>query len=220
MKYETFTEEMKQLISKTYLDTFSVTKVTNAVKLHFDPTIGRGPIRDYLKSINIYEGLTGPNYLKKKVELHVELMKERYGVSNAGQLPNGGWTLQNKIPYKKIKLMGQQLEYNKQVGKITLKTVKKARNAGNIPTHCEYTNILFADSEGTPTNPNHPRKRTVDHVVPVTHCFLLGWSPDKAASEDNIKYIIRYANSVKGNSDYASFAPLIPILKKAFDEDC
>ena len=219
MKYEKFTDELKQFITKTYLDTYSTTKVIEGVKLHFDPLMGRAPIVSYLKSINLYEGLNGPNFLKKKVELQIKILQERYGVSNWGQMSEGGWKIQNKIPYKKIKMMDDMVEYKKQVEKLTSKTVNKMKKLGNIPTHCEYTNIIFADSDGT-TNPNHPRKRTADHVVPVSHCFLLGWSPDKAASEDNIKYILRLVNTVKGNSDYTSFAPLIPVLKRAFDEDC
>jgi hypothetical protein len=219
MKYEKFTDELKEFITKTYLDTYSTTKVQEGVKLHFDPLMGRSPIVDYLKSVNLYEGLNGSNYLKKKVELQVKLLQEKYGVSNWGQMSDGGWKIQNKIPYKKIKMIDEIVEYKKQVEKLTYKTIKKMKKLGNIPTHCEYTNVLFADSEGTP-NPNDPRKRTVDHVVPVSHCFLLGWSPGKAASEDNIKYILRLVNTMKGNSDYTSFAPLIPVLKRAFDEDC
>ena len=55
MKYEEFTDELKQFITKTYLDTYSTTKVIEGVKLHFDPLMGRSSIVSYLKSINLYE---------------------------------------------------------------------------------------------------------------------------------------------------------------------
>lgn len=213
-KYELFSPELKQFIEDQYTTQYSTTKVIELVKERFDDNIGRGPIVDYLKSVGLYEGLNGPNYLKKKVEKQVEYLKNTYGVVNWGQMSDGGYKAQNKIPYQKLKLVEDLAVYKEQVEKLTKRAVQKLKQLNQIPTHCAYTGVEFADVRGQ-ANPNDPRKRTVDHVVPVMQCYLLEWPPEKAASLDNIEFVLRVVNSIKGNTSFENFKEFVPIIKKA-----
>jgi len=213
-KHETFSVELKQFIEEQYIAHYSTTKVIALVKENFDSNIGRSPIVNYLKSVGLYEGLAGPNYIKNKVKNQVEYLQKTYGVSNWGQMADGGYKGQNKIPYQKLKIIEDISAYKEMVDKITKTVVRKLKRQNRLPTHCAYTRIEFADVSGE-SNPNDPRKRTVDHVVPITQCYLLGWPPEKAASLDNIEFVLRFVNSMKSNTNFNSFKEFIPIIKEA-----
>jgi hypothetical protein len=61
----------------------------------------------------------------------------------------------------------------------------------------------------------------VDHIVPVIQCYLLGWPPEKAAALDNIKFVLRFVNSMKSNTNKKDFEQFIPIIKEALlNEGC
>jgi hypothetical protein len=70
---------------------------------------------------------------------------------------------------------------------------------------CQLTGITFADELSEQVNPNDYRKRTCDHKRSVLACYLDGLTPEKCASPDNLIFICRYANSVKGNMSVDDF---------------
>lgn len=200
---------MKQFYIDTYLETYSVSEILR----RRGDNIGRTRIVKILKDEGIYEGLNGENYLKKKVENYENLMLDKYGVKNVGQLPGNGWESQNSIPYEKIGFLGAECkEYKKLVEKYTKKNVSKIEK----PRYCFYTGIRFADDELESVNPNDPRKRTVDHKVPVIICYLNGVDPKVAASVDNLIFVLRYVNSIKSNTLHESFLSIAPKIRKVF----
>ena len=123
------TDEMKTKYIEKYQDTYSVSEVLRT----FNDGVGRGRIVKVLKEAGIYEGLSGPNYLKKKVENNEKIMMDKYGVINWGQTKEGGYKKQNKIPYQKISYLDDQYkEYRAAVEKETRKNIKKI----DLPKHC------------------------------------------------------------------------------------
>lgn len=213
-KYELFSDELKKSIELEYQKTYSVTKVLEIISNEFEEKVGRNPVVDYLKSKNLYEGLKGPNYLKKKVENNKKIMLEKYGVENYGQLKSSGWTIQNKIPYKTIKCLDEDYRsYRKKVDKITKKNIQQIKS-----DYCFYTGIKFADIDG-PTNPNDPRKKSIDHRLPVIYCYLNEISIEDAGSINNIVYVLRYVNSIKGNTLEESFIPIAKKIRKIFKNE-
>lgn len=202
------TDEMKTKYIEKYQDTYSVSEVLRT----FNDGVGRGRIVKVLKEAGIYEGLSGPNYLKKKVENNEKIMMDKYGVINWGQTKEGGYKKQNKIPYQKISYLDDQYkEYRAAVEKETRKNIKKI----DLPKHCYYTGIQFADEEG-PVNPNDPRKRSVDHKVPVIICYLNGIPVEQAGNIDNIVFVLKYVNSVKSNTEHESFLAISHKIRKVF----
>jgi len=217
LKHKTFTDELKDFIRNSYLKNYSVTKVIDEVKSNFqgniEGNIGRNPITNYLKEIGIYEGLNGSNYLKKKVENNVKIMNERYGVDNWGQVNGEGWSKLNSIPYEKISYLDTDfLEYRKLVDKLS----KKNKKFITEDVYCYYTGIMFADAEYDKVNPNDPRKRSLDHKIPIIICYLDGISCEDVASLDNLIYVLRYVNSIKSNTDHDSFIPIARKIRKVF----
>lgn len=210
MKLTTITDEIENLIIDTYKKEYSVSRVMEKCP----KGIGRKRIEKILKNAGVYEGLTGKNYLRKKVENFEKLMLKKYGVINWGQTIDGGYTKLNKIPYKKISYLTDDLKkYRLLVDKETKKNIKKYFKT--YPKYCYYTKIMFADEEYAP-NPNDPRKRSVDHKIPVLHCFLNNIDVEKAASIDNIVFVLRYVNSVKGQTLEESFFPIAEKIRKVF----
>jgi hypothetical protein len=210
MKIISITEEIKNIIIETYKKEYSVSEVIKKCP----KGIGRKRIENILKSVGIYEGINGENYLRKKVEKQEKLMMEKYGVKNWGQTKDGGYKKQNKIPYKKISFLTDEYkDYRVQVEKETEKNIKKHFKI--YPKYCFYTKILFADEEGS-VNPNDPRKRSVDHRIPVLHCYLNGVSVENASHINNIVFVLRYVNSVKGQTLEDSFLPIVEKIRKVF----
>lgn len=211
MKIIDITDSMKQRYIDLYKETYSVSKVMR----NCNDGVGRGRIVKILKDEGIYEGLTGENYLKKKVENNEKIMLEKYGVINWGQTKEGGYRKQNKIPYKKVSyLTDDYKEYRIKVDKLTKKNIKH-HFKNNLPKYCMYTGIMFADEEGL-TNPNDPRKRSVDHRIPIIHCFLNNVPIEEAANIDNITFVLKYVNSIKAQSTEESILPIMEKIKEAF----
>lgn len=209
MKPTEITNEMKQFYVDTYLETYSVSEILR----RSGNSVGRDRIVRILKDEGIYEGLNGENYLKKKVENNENIMLERYGVKNAGQLPGNGWESLNSIPYEKIDFLDAEYKkYKKLVEKYTKKNINKIEK----PKYCNYTGIRFADDELESVNPNDPRKRSVDHKVPVIICYLNGIDPMVAASADNLVFVLRYVNTIKSNTLHESFLSIAPKIRKVF----
>lgn len=206
-----FYSEKKQEIIDHYETHYSISKIIRDFKVNGHEILQRDKIEKILKDADIYEGMYGENYLKKKVEVTQKALSDRYGVINPGQLVGGGWTKQNKIPYKKFVFLYDEFkDYREKVSKITKESISKI----DPPRFCEYTGILFADEEG-PTNPNDPRKRSIDHTIPIIICYLNNISAEYAGSTDNIKFVLKFVNSIKGNSLEESFLPIALKIRKA-----
>lgn len=207
------TEEMRNKYIKKYKETYSVSDILRS----FNDGVGRSRIVSILKEEGIYESLSGSNYLKKKTEKHKKIMMEKYGVTNWGQTKEGGYKKQNKIAYKKISYLDDQYKlYRDAVERETRKNIRKI----DRPKYCYYTGIQFADEEG-PANPNDPRKRSIDHKIPVIICYLNGVSIEEAGGINNLIFVLKYVNSVKSNTDHDSFLSIAQKLRKVFiDEGC
>ena len=208
------TEEMKDSYINLYKDTYSVSEILR----QSNDGVGRTKIEKILKEEGIYEGLNGKKYLEKKTENLKNICQEKYGVDNYSQLKLSGWATQNDIPYKKINFLNEEYKlYNKEITKLTKKNSKKIEET----QYCFYTGIQFIDVEQDKVNPNDPRKRTIDHKIPVIICYLNNISVEDASSVDNIVYVIRYVNSIKGNTLHDSFLSIAPKIRKVFiNEGC
>lgn len=208
--------ENREKIIEEYLRTFSVSEILRNInskfKLHGFSVVTRKDLVNILKKENVYEGLNGKNYLKNKVEKNKKIMMEKYGVENWGQTSNGGYKSLNKIPYKKISYLSDGYKkYREQVEEITRKNIKEIE----LPKYCEYTGIKFSDEEGK-TNPNDPRKRSVDHKISVMICYLNDISVEEAGSKDNIVFVLKYVNTIKGNTLHESFLTIADKIRKVF----
>jgi hypothetical protein len=214
MKFINITDDMKQNYIDLYKETYSVSEVMRKC----NDGVGRSRIVKILKDEGIYEGLSGENYLKKKVKNHEKIMLEKYGVINWGQTKEGGYRKLNKVPYKKVSYLTDDYnEYRIKVDKLTKKNIKQ-QYKDHLPKYCMYTGIMFADEEG-PTNPNDPRKRSVDHRIPVIHCFLNKMSIEEAASVNNVVFVLKYVNSIKAQSTEESILPIMEEVRKAFIDE-
>lgn len=205
------TQDQKDLYRKIYLETYSISEILRRCK----DGVGRVRIQKYLNEIGIYEGLTGDNYLKMKAKNHEEIMLSKHGVKNWGQI-SGGFAIINDIPYDKLPFDHEYSEYCKKVKKLTDKNVKKIKDAAKIPSYCQYSGIMFAECESLKVNPNDWRKRSVDHIKPIILCFFDGDSIEYAASNDNIAFVLKYINSIKGNSTLESCTKIIQNIKERF----
>jgi len=134
-----------------------------------------------------------------------ETLKRKYGVINTGQLENSPIKLANKIPYTVPKFWAEMNEYKKDVERASRRFLRRCKIENRLPTHCEYTGIKFADAENKSTNPNDWFKRTIDHRVCVLHCYLNGWTVERASSPSNLIFCLRYINSIKGTISESEF---------------
>jgi hypothetical protein len=214
-KYITVTEEIKEDVINLYQKVWSVSEVRR--QLPEDKCVSREKIEKILKDAGLYEGLTGANYTAKNQERIQESVKAKFGVRNYGMV-SGGWAMTNKIPYKKIKAIDEDFaKYKKEVEILTKKNSRKVQK----PEFCEYTGIKFIDAIETSVNPNDPRKRTIDHKIPIITCYLNGVTVEEASSVTNLAFVLRYVNTIKSNSTYDSFIPLSKKLRKLFiNENC
>lgn len=218
LKYETFSDELKTFIRETYTKEYSVTQVVIQIKTNLNiNNLGRKPVEDYLKSINIYEGASGVNYMKNKVMKNENIMMEKYGVKNWSNLEGNGWSKINNIPYtKKVKYLTDDFKvYQQEVSKLTKKIISKMTK----PIYCEYTGILFADEEVDKVNPNDARKRTVDHKMPVLICYLNGLDVGTTCNKDNLMFVLRCVNTTKSNTTYESFLPIAKTIRKVYIDE-
>jgi hypothetical protein len=200
---------MKKYID-LYLETYSVSEILR----QYGDEINRRSLEKILKDANVYEGLNGPNYLAMKVAKQKEYMLNTYGVENWGQI-SGGYKIINARDKDTISYLDHEYKaYAKEVDKATKKTVKTTFGK-TFPTHCFYTDILFADEEKEP-NPNDVRKRSIDHKIPKIICYLNGISAEEAGNIDNVIFVLKYVNSIKGNTLHDSFIPIAQKIRKVF----
>lgn len=211
MKVQKITDDIENVIIDFYKKTYSVTQVIKNLKEQ-SLTIGRNRIVKILKKHNIYEGLTGKKYSEAKVNNLKILMKSKYGVENWGELKLSGYVLNNTIEYKKISYLDEKYkEYCKQVNLLTKKNIKKMEKIN----YCYYTGILFSDAVKV-SNPNDPRKKSIDHKVPKIICYLNNISVEEASKIDNLAFVLKYVNSVKGNTDHESFLKIAKKIREVF----
>lgn len=203
--------ENKEKLIDRYKDCYSVSTLMGEFHL------SRGEIVSILKEENVYEGLKGPNYLRKRSEDFRKIMYDKYGVINPGQLPHGGYGSSNKLPRDDIPyLMTEYQDYRKAVDNYIKNYVRRRKRNNSFPTHCYYTGIRFKDEEVDSVNPNDLRKRSVDHKIPVVIGYLNGLSIEEINAEENIIFVLKYVNSIKGNIAHESFTPLAEKIRKVF----
>jgi hypothetical protein len=211
MKVQEMTDEIKSTIVEIYKKTYSVSEVIRELKT-LSLVISRTRIVNVLKEFNIYEGFTGKNYSDAKVNNLKKIMLNKYGIENWGQLKSSGYVVKNTIKYRKISYLDEQYrEYCKRVSLLTKKNIKKIKNTD----YCYYTGILFSDAEGE-SNPNDPRKKSVDHKIPKIICYLNGISAEDASSVDNLAFVLKYVNTIKGNTDHENFMKIAPKIREVF----
>jgi len=171
----------------------------------------RGYFVALFKQEGIFEDVKSAKRGMKHYERTKKGTKEKYGVENYGSLKISGWTKLNKVEYRKIGYFDEDYkEYRNQAYKIMQKNLRNQE----VPDYCELTGIKFADTEG-PTNPNDPRKRSVDHKIPLIHCYLNNVPVEKASERENLMYVLKLVNSIKSQTLYESFLPLVPKIRKA-----
>jgi len=205
-----YTDEVKKKIIDIYQQEWSVSEIVR--QLGIPGEIGRSGIETVLKNAGIYEGINGPNYLKKHTARVKRAMLDKHGVENYGQISRG-WGDSNKIPYTKVKSLDDDFAiYRSAVQRLTTKYTNKIEK----PTYCDYTGIQFIDDIQERVNPNDPRKRSIDHRIPVILCYLNGETVEKTSSIDNLAFVLKYVNTVKGNTDYYSFLPVAHKIRKIF----
>lgn len=197
-------------VISVYKETYSVTEVLKHFGYPHGNTERRKQITDILKEEKIYEGLSGPNFLRKRQEKIEKTNLEKYGVKNYSYTKNGSLNLHNHREKSYFPIVESFREYQNVVNKETKKTLRKIKNKAK-PTHCEYLGIEFVDDDIA--NPNDQLKRTIDHKKSVYNCWLEGLSPEEASSLDNLVWICRYANSIKGNADYEDIKHIFPKIK-------
>lgn len=198
---------MNETIINLYKETYSVSEVMRQIKM------SRGKITKILKDADVYEGLSGPNYVAKKQELLRAKMQEKYGVDNISQAQTNSLIERNKIPYDSPQLLDDLEEYTRKVRRHT-KNIFNRKNVATPPEVCYYTGIKFNDVLLEEVNPNDPYKRTVDHKHPILQCYLDGWSVEDAGGEDNLIFVLRVVNSIKSNTPHESFLPIAEQLKE------
>jgi len=210
--------DLENKIVNLYEKTGSVLETTKILKENGEKhvfengamrNIGYDTVRKVLVDKNIYESY-GEKNLKLRQEKIKRTVMEKYGVENIYVLHNPLLEL-NKVPYDKIKTLTTEFEkYKDRVNRITRDKKKTLKSDG----YCYYTGIRFVDEEQDKVNPNDPRKRTVDHIIPVVECYLSGISPEDAADEKNLVHCLRIVNSYKGNTDKKTFAPIADKIRK------
>ena len=202
---------MNDDIIQLYKECYSVSEVLRQLAANGEK-YSRQNIVTILTNAGVYEGINGENYIRVHRNRVNKIIKEKYGVDNYGTISRG-FGDSNKIPYKKITYLTADFqEYNRSVRLVTSRVLRKVAK----PEFCEYTGIKFCDTNGIRSNPNDPRKRSVDHKTPLVICFLTGINIKEAASLDNLAFVLRYVNTIKANTDYANFVPIAIKIREAF----
>lgn len=204
---------MNNTIINLYKETYSVSEVMRQLN------ISRGKIVKILKEADVYEGLTGPNYLIKKQEMLKSKMQEKYGVDNISQAKTNSLIKNNDIPYDKSEILEKYEEYSSLVRRHTKNLFIRLKRKGvTLPEKCFYTDVTFGDVLSEEINPNDPNKRTIDHKHPILLCYLDNWSVEEAGGEDNIVFVTRLCNSIKSNTSHDEFLVIANKLKQRFKE--
>jgi hypothetical protein len=197
-KKKEFLEEQKNIVVNHYKTCYSVLETAKKTNIAY------GQVRRILIEKGIFESFTGENYKKANTKRIKKSTLEKYGVDNISKLNPSGWSTQNHIPYEKMLFDEELGKYRNRVSKLTRKNTKYIKDN----TKCFYTRIEFTDNRTKDVNPNDPKKRSVDHRKSVIECFLDGLSPEECAHPSNLVFVLKYVNTIKGNTKEESFIPI------------
>ena len=200
---------LREEVISVYKETYSVTQVLKHFNYPHGNSERRNEINTILKEEGIFEGSTGPNVLKKKQERIERTNLEKYGVINYSQTDGGKNNFHNQRERHSFCIDVDDFKvFQEQVRTQTKKNIRKIKDR---PTHCEYLGVEFVDDNIC--NPNDYRKRSIDHRKSVYSCWLDNMSVEETCHPDNLSWVCKYVNSVKGNTDYEDFLPFIDKLK-------
>lgn len=140
---------------------------------------------------------------------------------------------QNQIPYEKLNFSDEMNSYIQKGGALLRRRNSRKKNGMpckrkdakarvTMTDYCYYTGIKFVDAEQEWCNPNDPRKRTLDHKIPLSICYIKGWDIDKANHPDNIVCCLRSINNIRQSTDMESFRPIAEwyrekLIEQGFD---
>lgn len=212
-------KNIKKYIKNIYLENLSVSECCNIVKEREDTIISVAKIRkiidEYLIDQNIKVDLSDKDFNRKRQEKTRNTMFERYGVVNNGQRQGQGWSTLNAIPYSKLDIDEELIEYRKKVEYNTRKYKEKLARNNQLPKTCFYTGITFKDCIQDKINPNDPYKRTIDHRIPVIEMFFKGYTAEENCAEENLVFCLRAVNTYKANTTEDYFVKeILPTLVK------
>lgn len=203
-----------------YQQCLSVSETIQYILDNCDTVIMSGTLRrlivSALKDAAVYQTLGDLEFEQKRQAKIKATLKNKYGVDNAGQREGNGWNKLNHIPYNKPAFLMDYQNFRSQVDRDLKK--KKARGEINLLSQCEYTGIVFSDSQSDLVNPNDPMKRTIDHRIPVIECFIKGWTVEQTNADDNLVQCTRMINTLKNNTREEAFMELLPDIIRMIHE--
>jgi hypothetical protein len=136
----------------------------------------------------------------------------------------------NKIPFENLEFQIEMNEWirlasdsiRKRHSRTRIGKVKHSRSDAKPvlkeEDYCYYTGIKFADAEQQYVNPNDPRKRSLDHKIPLAICYIKGMTMDEANHPDNLCWCLKVINNIRGTSDLESFQPIAEYYRRKFIE--
>jgi hypothetical protein len=134
----------------------------------------------------------------------------------------------NKVPYSQPKFQEEMNQYVSGLSdRIRKRHSRKKRGIMKgkrkdckpvlpVEDYCYHTGIRFVDVEVEHPNPNDPRKRTLDHKIPLSICFVNGMTEDEANHPDNLCWALRCVNNIRGATDLESFKPIAQYYREQF----
>jgi hypothetical protein len=211
------------ILSKYIKDEYSLTELLDFINDMIGTELGKSfayssadgkSLKTWLVDNGVYRKYTPTQRRTQKIK---ETTIKNHGVLNIGCTKLYGWNNTNKIEYKKVSFLTDGFKkYEKKVKTETLKSIRKKE----ILDFCEYTGIKFIDAElGLSVNPNDPRKRSVDHKIPVIWGYLNGIKPEVIGGIGNLAFVLRYVNTIKSNTLYESFIPIALKLREVFKNE-
>lgn len=137
-------------------------------------------------------------------------------------------TERNKIEYVQPKFQQELTEYIRVAGDSVRKRHSRTRT-GKVKhsrsdakpvlqeyDYCYHTGIRFVDAEVEFANPNDPRKRSLDHKIPLAVCFIMGMTMDEANHPDNLCWCLKCVNNVRASTDLKSFKKIADYYREQF----
>lgn len=137
-------------------------------------------------------------------------------------------TERNEIEYYQPKFQQELTEYIKTAGSNIRKRHSrkrvgktKGKRSDIKPTleeydYCYHTGIRFVDAEVEFPNPNDPRKRSLDHKIPLAVCFIMGMTIDEANNPDNLCWCLKCVNNIRASTDLKSFKKIADYYREQF----
>jgi len=117
-----------------------------------------------------------------------------------------------------IRIAGDQVR--KRHSRTRRGTVKHSRSDAKPvlkeTDYCFHTGIRFVDTEVEVANPNDPRKRSLDHIIPLSVCYTMGMTMDEANHPDNLCWCLKCVNNVRASTDLSSFKKIADYYREQF----